>query len=408
MKVLYVNTYFHGGGAEKVMRQLYNGMQTKDIVTYCMVGRVQNDIPSGVQIIYEDFWGRAVTTAIGSTLRNTLLKTYVARKRIIEFVQKENIDIVHFHNLHSNYIGISDIIEIKKYCKHIIVTLHDMWILTGGCAHACECEKWINNECRQCKGNYSMQSFSYSSKMFQYKKKYFENKGIYFVTPSMWLADLCKSGYLKNENLQVIHNGIDLGKYKTCSKPDVRNKYGLPQEKKILIFVANGLNNIYKGFPYLKKALDMIEEKEKYALLIVGNKKDEQLEFPFEMYPFGYVSCEKKMNELYAAADLYIHPSMADVYPFTPMESIASGTPVLAFSTGGIPEIVDEEVGWLVSPGDSVALKNKIEDIFAKENQTEYMEKQKRCESYSQENFNIEYMIDKYKKLYIQLTDKGD
>lgn len=408
MKILYINTYFHGGGAEKVMRQLYEGMRTDDIDTYCIVGRIQNNIPQEVQVIYMDFLGRAITTAIGGALQNTLLKTYRARKKIIELVKKEKIDIVHFHNLHSSYIGISDILEIKRYCKHIVVTLHDMWILTGGCAHAFECEKWSKNDCRKCRGNQSIKPFLLAKKMYHYKKKCFEDSEILFVTPSMWLMNLCKRGYLQNEKLQVIHNGIDLKKYRIYSKEVLREKYGISNEKKILLFVANGINNVYKGFSYLEKALEMLENKEKYALLIVGNKDSDCMNFSFEMHTYGYISSEKKMNELYAMADLYIHSSIADVYPFTPMEAIASGTPVLAFATGGVPEIVTKDVGWLVSPGDSVALKNKIEEIFALDNNDKYMEKQKRCESFAKEKFDIENMISEYKELYIKLMCEGE
>lgn len=408
MRVLYVNTYYQGGGAEKVMRQLYEGMGSEEIETYCVAGRIQDNLPPQVQVIYEDFLGRAITTAVGSTLKNTLLSTKRAKKKILEIVQKEKIDLIHFHNLHSNYIGIRDIMEIKKYCKNIVITLHDMWIFTGGCAYACECEKWYQSECHGCQGNYSMKAFLGAAKLQKYKKEAFQGKGLVFVTPAGWLAGLCRKSYLQKEEIRIIHNGINLENFRAHPKKSMREKYGLPKEKKILLFAANGVRNIYKGFSYLKEAIESIEKKEEYALLVVGNKEKEPLELPFEMYAMGYVSSEKDMSELYAAADLYILPSMADVYPYTPMEAIASGTPVLAFCTGGIPEIVTKETGWLVEPGNSLALRDKIEEIFSPQKEEEYKEKQSRCESFSREHFDIKDMMEDYRRLYEQMVNEGD
>lgn len=404
MKILYVNPYFIGGGAELVLRQLYYGMKSEEIESFCIIGRWQNDIPPEVGVIYDDFMGRAVTTFVGTLLNNTLLKTKKTRKQIVEFVKKENIDIVHFHNLHSNYIGIEDIKEISRYCSKIVITLHDMWILTGGCAHSCECTKWKEEECRNCHGNYSMRYFGMASWMLKKKRNAFKGADITYVVPSEWLYRKLRQSYLKEEDIRVINNGIDLNVYQVYPKEAMRKKHCLPKAKNILLFVANGMNNIYKGFPYLLKALEMLKNKENYALLIVGNKPDEKLELlNYDVYMKGYITTQTEMNELYSAADLYIHPSMADVFPFTPMEAMASGTPVLAFETGGIPEIVNEDNGWLAEAGNAEQLRSYIEMIFA--DKLCLQRKTQRCRTYIEENKGINKMISEYRRLYSDIMN---
>lgn len=404
MKILYVNTYYNGGGAEKVMRQLYMGNKTDEVKTYCMVGRYQKNLPENIEVIYTSFFDRALTTLVGGCVRNTLLKTNKAKRKIIDIIQKEHIDIVHFHNIHSNYLGITDIAEIQKYCKSIIITVHDMWLVTGGCAHACECEKWFNGmACKSCLGNYSMKKFSLAHYVYIQKKQSFSNKDIIYVTPSKWIYDVFKKSYLCDERVRIIDNGIDLKKYCVHSKKGMREKYKLPLDKNLILFVANGINNIHKGFIYLKKALEKLSDKDKYAMIIVGNREEENIELPFDMYKMGYISSEQMMSELYSAADVYIHPSMADISSFTAMEAMASGTPVIAFRTGGIPEIVNEENGWLVEPKNVDELSNCIEEAFRDRKKLE--SKAELCREYVEKNRSIEKTLDEYKKLYYEIKE---
>ena len=402
MKILYINTYWNGGGAEKVARQLYYGMRNRGAEVFFLAGRQQKKIPKEVNVIYTSFLERCATTIKGGMLSNTLLKTKHAQKEIIRTIVEKNIDIVHFHNLHGNYFGISDLKEIGKYCKNIVVTLHDMWVMTGCCPHAMECTEWYLQECRKCRGNAAMNSGKvYAGQLLDYKKKYFVQNHICFVTPSEWLKECCMKSYLRSENLRVIHNGIDIQLYQTGNKREIRKKYHLPDSKNILLFSANGITNPYKGFDFLKKGLQQLRDKGKYFLLIVGNKEQKDLGLSYEVFDAGYVTDEKIMNELYAAADLFILPSMADVFPFTMLESMASGTPVLAFDTGGIPEAVTSEAGWIVPQGDSSALANEIENIFA--DKDELKVKADRCHAYIEENFTDELMLNNYSELYKEL-----
>ena len=407
MRILYVNTYFNGGGAEKVMRQLYFGLKKQDVETYCMAGRLQNNVPDDVEIIYKDFFGRSITTIIGRNLNNTLLKTEHAKRKIIKFIKENKIDIVHFHNLHSNYIGISDLEEIQKYCGGIVITLHDMWMLTGGCAHAFQCTRWKQNRlCYGCEGNESMNRGTYCApKLLKKKIEYFKNKEYYFVTPSQWLYRHCLDSYLKDENISVIANGISLDHFICHDKSSVRKKYNLPEEKNLLLFVANGIHNIYKGFPYLLDALQRIPNKEKYALVAVGNLKKERIDLSYDLYDMGYIEDESVLSEIYGAADLFILPSVADTSPFVAMEAMASGTPVLAFKTGGIPEIVTEKLGWLVEKGNSKALADKIEEIFL--DREKLTKKASLCREYIEANYSEHCMLNRYLDLYTKILNEN-
>ncbi len=109
-------------------------------------------------------------------------------------------------------------------------------------------------------------------------------------------------------------------------------------------------------------------------MLSVGNDLKEIEKMEYDFFLPGYVRDEKVMNEMYALADVYISVSVADTFPLVILESMAAGTPVIAFNTGGIPEIVNDEVGWIVEQRDVNSLVSMIEKVFTDD--VEYANKQ--------------------------------
>lgn len=123
---------FWGSGAERVARQLYYGMRDKETETYYILGRwYQEDVPKEVEVIYKSRLARLVNSKIGKMNHNFLFGTFISRRKIIKFIREKEIDIVHFHSMCGNYIGSRDLTAIKKHCLKIIITMHDMWLLTG-------------------------------------------------------------------------------------------------------------------------------------------------------------------------------------------------------------------------------------------------------------------------------------
>lgn len=406
MNILYVNTYYTGGGAEKMMRYLYKNMSGDNIKSLCIVGRGSVETIDDVPVIYYKFGEKVITTFIGIALKNTLLKTNKAKRRIIEYIEQNDIDIVHFHNLHGNYLGLEDIAEIKKKCKNVIITLHDMWAFTGICTHAIECKEWYLSECKRCQGNLMTKSCWFSKNLLCHKKETLACKGITFVTPSRWLYKMTQLSYLSKEKVITINNGIDLNKFTLHDQTEVRKKYGISVQKNIILFLANGITNVFKGYSFLVDALEMILNKSDYELLIVGNKENEKINLDYKTHSMGFIESEEILSELYSAADIFILPSVADVYPYTPMESIASGTPVVAFDIGGIPEIVSEEVGWIVSQQNAKALAECIRSIF--DEQKLLQRKSMCCRRYAEERFSIDIMIEQYRKLYESILNNSN
>ena len=97
--------------------------------------------------------------------------------------------------------------------------------------------------------------------------------------------------------------------------------------------------------------------KEKATGVIGTNDEDDKM-LPDNIISIHRTSNQKELAEIYSSADLYFNPTREENYPTVNMESIACGTPVMTFKTGGSPEIIDDKTG--------VVVEDNIDDIEQK------------------------------------------
>lgn len=291
-----------------------------------------------------------------------------ATKKVLRKVKKINPSILQLHNLHNSYINLPLLFKyIKKHDIPVVWTLHDCWSFTGQCPYftMVKCDKWKTGcgSCTQYK-NYPESAYDNSKMMYRLKKKWFTGvKNMTIVTPSQWLAELTGQTFLKDYPIKVINNGIDLNVFKPVES-DFRSTYSIPLEKHILLGVAFGWG-VRKGldvFIKLFKRLDIT----KYQIVLVGTDKNIDKGLPDHIISIHRTNNPKELAKIYSASDLFINPTREENYPTVNMESIACGTPVLTFRTGGSPEIPDGTTGYAVDCDDVDALVKEIMRICEK------------------------------------------
>jgi glycosyltransferase involved in cell wall biosynthesis len=177
--------------------------------------------------------------------------------------------------------------------------------------------------------------------------------------------------------LAVVSNGVD---EQYLEPPDqeqlaaVCSKFALPLDHAprrqhngwVGFFLGNHTRN--KGLPIL---LDAMRHVKTPYLLIVGGKKRTELDYATyerrasasQRIVFTDFLTEAEVAALYAYADLFIFPSLADTLPLVVLDAMAAGLPVLSTAVGGIPYQVDESCGYLVEPGDPVGLAEALNQI---------------------------------------------
>lgn len=280
----------------------------------------------------------------------------------IEKIQEINPDIVNIHWLPS----VLDIKLIHTINKPIVLTLHDVWPITGGCHCNLDCERWKIG-CTSCPQTFPWTLFplsahhNWNTKLASFNK--IENLSI--VAPSNWIAEMAESSPLfENRLISVIPNCADTRIFTPINKIAAKRTIEVSRKKVILLYVVSGnINQYHKGIDLLKSVLrELAIERENFQLLIVGNhgSNNKDLEGVETKY-LGEIDSQEEMSVIYNASDLMISTSRQDNLPNTLVEATLCGTPLLAFNIGGIADIIkDDFTGKLIGREDISAMAKYI------------------------------------------------
>jgi glycosyltransferase involved in cell wall biosynthesis len=367
MKVLIINTNESSGGAAKAANRLYKGLRNLGIEAFMLVQKKESDdefvIGAKNNIFYK------IIDSLRSKLDKLPKLLYRNRKKVpwnvnwlpnpllFYYIKKVNPDVINLHWINNGFISIKQIGKLKKLNIPIVWTLHDMWPFTGGCHYVGECEKY-KKHCGTCPQLKSSKKKDLSYKIFNKKKNFF---GINIVCLNRWMKKCVEESRLfSNSKVDIIPNGFDLDILKPRNRESGRKKFNLPMDRKIILFGAVSVDDKRKGFFYLEKVLKKMNNQN-YAVAIFG-KFEKKINFKIDTYYLGNIKSEKDISLLYSSVDVFVCSSLEDNLPNTLIESMSSGTPVVAFEIGGIPDIIDHKKnGYLANPFDVEDLKKGIE-----------------------------------------------
>lgn len=170
-----------------------------------------------------------------------------------------------------------------------------------------------------------------------------------------------KSFATKSRKSFAIGNAIDTDLFTISDKKKSKEKLGLPVNVPVIGFGARSVSSTIKGFGYLKTALKKLKNEgvENFAIATFGSSNIDALSS--NHFHFGFINERKAMAEFYNAIDVYVSPTLAEAFGNTVAESMACGTPVVGFNTGGLKDIVDHNLnGYLAEYKNSDDLANGI------------------------------------------------
>ena len=75
---------------------------------------------------------------------------------------------------------------------------------------------------------------------------------------------------------------------------------------------------------------------------------------------------QQELAQIYSAADVFVNPTMEDNFPTVNLESLACGTPIITYNTGGSPECIDDNTGVVIEKGNYEALKEAVFEVIEK------------------------------------------
>jgi glycosyltransferase involved in cell wall biosynthesis len=314
-------------------------------------------------------------------------------------------DIVNLH-------WVADLLDYASFFpavateRPIVWTLHDMNPFTGGCHYDNECGRHID-QCGACPALGSELVNDPSRRIWNRKAKVFRQlpaDRLHIVAPSSWLRrEAQNSSLFKPFRTHHIPYGIDTEEFAPRDQHFSRELLGLPKDSRIVLFIAANLTNQRKGAHLLFEALSRLASIENLLLVSLGSNSN-TLNTHLPIAHLGNISDDRLLSAAYSAANVMAIPSLQDNLPNTVLESMACGTPVVGFDTGGIPDMVrPRETGWLAPVANSERFAEHIREAL--ENRTLRDRLSKNCRRVALQEYTLSIQATRYMNLYRDLSN---
>lgn len=413
MHVLMLNYSDAGGGAAIAARRLQHGLRSLGVDT-CMLVRRRTQ-PDGPDLAIAPKMSRIVGrvrfaldkvpllwyrrhdgTPFSAQWLPDVLGHYIARLQP---------DLVHVHWVGHGYLHPA---TLGRLTLPIIWTLHDVWPFTGGCHVNLGCTRY-QASCGACPRLGSTRDRDLSHAGWRRKQNAWCKHDLTLVAPSTWMADCARSSSLfRDKRIAVIPNGLDTHYFRPSDRQKARARFDLPPDKKLVLFaVASGSRVPHKGFDLLEAALVHLDTSRvlqgKLELILAGPSKTAgSIRSSFRTRCLGPLPDEEQIAALYAAADVTVVPSRQENLPQVAVESLACGTPVVAFDTTGVPDVVDhQQNGYLAKPFDTEALAYGIHWVL--EDTVRHRRLSEAARSKALRTFDLDQQARRYHTLYCEL-----
>ncbi len=246
----------------------------------------------------------------------------------------------------------------------VVWSLHDMNPFTGGCHHAGDCERFTDH-CRDCPQLKNPGPCDDAFRFFEIKKGCYAGKNLHVISSSNWMsAQARRSALLRHaRSFHTIPLGLDTQAFKAIDKSCARQALAIDSERFVVGFACAYVSSHNKGGALLVEALRALADKAKITLLVFGVGKLPDSGGRYQLIELGSINSPHLQSLFYSACDVFATPSLIESFGLTALEAMACGTPVVAFHTGGLMDIVaHDETGLLETKvGSVVGLHDQLD-----------------------------------------------
>lgn len=375
MKILILNTAEHTGGAAVAANRLLRALLRQGVSALMLVRDRATDDPAVVSLdqgavrrwlnFLYFVWERFVIYLCNRLSKRNLFQVSIANTgiNIRRTAAFREADVIHIHWINQGFLSLDEIARIIASGKRVVWTLHDLWPATAICHYPGDCVKY-RTDCSACPMMSENPLVDLAKRVARRKGK-IDWRRVTFVGCSEWIARTAsESVWLREARFVSIPNPIDTTLFRPIDRREARQRLGLPEEKRLILFAAAKLSDTRKGATFLLEACRLLaaEMEGEMEIILMGSDATELSALsPVPVRALGYISGAEKLAEAYSCADLFVIPSLEDNLPNTIMEAMTCGTPCVGFRTGGIPEMIDHEMnGYVAGSRDSVDLARGI------------------------------------------------
>lgn len=303
--------------------------------------------------------------------------------KLRHLVRQFSPDIIHLHNLHGYYISLADLCSIIRQCNiPTLLTLHDLWPLTGHCANPESCRLMYNGCAAQCphRHEYPKSLVSRSASNFRARIDALNSiPQLHLVCPSNSLIQIVNKTTVLRQPVHLIHNGIDTDRFipSSITKAPVVLAVARDWSKQ------KGLAELLELRQYLPAGI---------GIIAVGR-------FPAKTVSHSGISfvgtlAPDRLIELYQRAAVVAVTSHGESFSLVKAEALSCGTPVVSFQAIAAGDLLYKPYGAAIPNYDSALMARAICEIMQHPTATNII-RQHALQYYSRQT-----MLNKYMHLY--------
>jgi glycosyltransferase involved in cell wall biosynthesis len=402
LNVLHISESDGIGGSGRSAFRLHSTLRSLGLGSRMLVGRRRTE-DRDVRLLKRSIAWRALDRASGELLDflNLQYVFYPSSFGVAMDPWFRDADVVQLYNTHGSYFSHSALPVLSRR-RPVVWRLSDMWAFTGHVAYSYDCDRWKHG-CGSCPylGEYPALSRDTTAALWRWKDEVYRRSRLTIVAPSRWIERLAReSPLLSRFPVRRIPNGIDLERFRPVGRDEARDRLGLPSNGPVVLFSAPDVSDRRKGGAVLNEALEHLHG-EHFQLLVAG--ANETPAFPRSFRSLTHLVDEEEIALSYAAADLFVLPTLAENLPNAALESVASGTPCVSFDVGGVPDVVRHlETGYLAPLGDAEGLAQGVRTLLHHDELRDRLSS--RCRELAEQEFGSELEASRFAELYSELV----
>ena len=407
MRILHLwkGTTARAGGGGLLMGQLHRGLLRDGVDSRVLAEwRAEGETPGEVALLPRwrvDGALRRVTRRVGLNDIHKLSSFAVASHPFVR-----EADVVHVHGTHSDCFNYLALPALARH-RPLLMTLHDMWAMTGHCADGYGCDRWRTG-CGACPRLDANPVVARDATRLEWRLKRWAlgRARPTLVTVSESLEAMVGQSFLAGLPVHRIANGVDTDTLRPLDPAVCRQRLGLPQDGHVVVFPAIDLGHAHKGGDLLLDALARLDPAlaARVTLLLVGgNGAGLAARSPVACRELGFVATDADKAVAFGAADLMACPSRGESMGLVIAEAAACGRPAVGFEVTGVRSVVRDGVtGHLARPFDTAAFAAGLAALLTdggRRRQAGEAARQRAVDEYS-----LSSMTQRYRQLYGQVA----
>ena len=405
LKVLHVNYSDIIGGASIGVNRFHQALLKRGIDSKLLVCDKSTNDPnvigpsSSLELI-----SNQLKISLARFIKRKLIKTRnketfsfnYFNTKILNKINKLDVDIVHLHWIGNEMISIS---QLKQINKPVVWSFWDMWPICGAEHHSYD-ERFIEGYTKNNRPDHES-GLDLNRYIWNYKKRNL-NFDYTITTPSLWFFNIVKKSYLhKNKKIKHLPLCLDTNRWTPKNKKNSREIFNVEEDKKVLLFGSATSTNERKGFDFL---INLFSEKrfDNCKLLIFGDKPKRLDKLKIESQYIGKVKDIYSLNILYSLSDVLLIPSKIELFGQIGLEASSCGTPCVTFENTGPTDYVDHlKTGYVAKYLNMDDFAKGIDWIL--EDNKRYEDISNNCRKHIINNFDDQIISEKLIEIYNQV-----